>query len=66
MSKNKNKNTANANFVPHDKLSPRKQREEAKKARTQWAINPVTRMPENSRAYNRNTEKRNWKRYADC
>ena len=41
-------------FVPYDKLSKKKKRELDKVRRGSWyGINPVTRKPENSRAYNR-------------
>lgn len=41
-------------FVPYDKLSKKKKRELDKARRGSWyGINPVTRKPENSRAYNR-------------
>lgn len=41
-------------FIPFDKLSKKKQREQNAKRRGSWhGLNPVTRKPENSRAYNR-------------
>ena len=41
-------------FVPYDKLSKKKKKELDKARRGSWyGINPVTRKPENSRAYNR-------------
>lgn len=41
-------------FVPYQKLSKKKKRELDKARRGSWhGINPVTRKPENSRAYNR-------------
>ena len=41
-------------FVPYDKLSKKKKRELDKARRGSWyGVNPVTRKPENSRAYNR-------------
>ena len=41
-------------YVPYDKLSKKKKRELDAKRRGSWyGINPVTRKPENSRAYNR-------------
>jgi len=41
-------------FVPYDKLSKKKKRELDAQRRGSWyGINPVTRKPENSRAYNR-------------
>lgn len=41
-------------FIPYEKLSKKKQRELAAKQRGSWgALNPATRKPENSKAYNR-------------
>ena len=41
-------------FIPFEKLSKKKQREINAKQRGSWyGINPVTRKPENSKAYNR-------------
>lgn len=41
-------------FVPYEKLSKKKKRELDAKRRGSWnGINPVTRKPENSKAYNR-------------
>ena len=41
-------------LVPYDKLSKKKKKELDKARRGSWyGINPVTRKPENSRAYNR-------------
>jgi len=41
-------------FIPYEKLSKREQRKRSAKRRTTWgALNPVTRRPENSKAYNR-------------
>ena len=47
-------------FIPYEKLSKKKQRELNAARRVSWTINPVTRRPENSKAYNRKTA-RNWK-----
>ena len=48
-------------FVPYEKLSKKKQRElNAMKRGTWGGLNPVTRKPENSKAYNRKTARR-WK-----
>lgn len=45
-------------FVPFEKLSKRKQRELNKQKRTTWGgLDPTTRKPDNSRAYNRNKRK---------
>ncbi|MEA4934228.1 MAG: hypothetical protein VB071_11735 [Lawsonibacter sp.] len=41
-------------FIPSEKLSKKKQREQNAARRGSWyGLNPVTRKPENSRAYNR-------------
>lgn len=45
-------------FVPFEKLSKKKQQELNKQRRTTWGgLNPTTRKPDNSRAYNRNKRK---------
>ena len=40
-------------FIPYEKLSKKKKRELDAARRTLWTISPVTRRPENSKAYNR-------------
>lgn len=46
-------------FIPYEKLSKKKQRELNRKKRTTWGIlNPVTRKPENPKAYNRRKARR--------
>lgn len=40
-------------FIPYEKLSKKKKRELDAGKRTVWAISPVTRKPENPKAYNR-------------
>ncbi len=40
-------------FIPYEKLSKKKKRELDAGRRTVWAISPVTRKPENPKAYNR-------------
>ncbi len=40
-------------FIPYEKLSKKKKRELDLKKRKTWAVSPVTRRPENPRAYNR-------------
>ena len=40
-------------FIPYEKLSKKKKRELDADKRTVWAISPVTRKPENPKAYNR-------------
>ena len=49
-------------FIPYEKLSKKEKRKMDLAKRQTWGeLNPVTRKPENSRAYNRN-KTRNWKR----
>ena len=49
-------------FIPYEKLSKKEKRKiDAAKRQTWGELNPVTRSPENSKAYNRN-KARNWKR----
>ncbi len=49
-------------FIPYEKLSKKERRKLDKAKRQTWGdLNPVTRKPENSKAYNRN-KTRNWKR----
>ena len=51
-------------FIPYEKLSKKEKRKMDLAKRQTWGeLNPVTRKPENSKAYNRN-KARNWKR--DC
>ena len=40
-------------FVPYQKLSKKKRRELNAKRREIWPISPITRKPENPKAYNR-------------
>ena len=41
-------------FIPYEKLSKKEQRKRNAKGRTTWGtLNPVTRKPENSKAYDR-------------
>ena len=40
-------------FIPYEKLSKKKKRELNAAGRTTWDISPVTRRPENPKAYNR-------------
>jgi hypothetical protein len=40
-------------FIPYEKLSKKKKRELNESKRTRWTISPVTRRPENPKAYNR-------------
>ena len=47
-------------FIPYEKLSKKKQRELDRLKRNTWGeLNPVTRKPENPKAYNRR-KARNW------
>ena len=49
-------------FVPYEKLSKKEKRKMDLAKRQTWGeLNPVTRKPQNSKAYNRN-KSRNWKR----
>ena len=49
-------------FIPYEKLSKKEKRKMDLAKRQTWGeLNPVTRKPENSKAYNRN-KTRNWKR----
>ena len=49
-------------YIPYEKLSKKEKRKLDAARRTTWGeLNPVTRKPQNSRAYNRN-KSRNWKR----
>ena len=51
-------------FIPYEKLSKKEKRKIDQARRQTWGeLNPVTRKPENSKAYNRN-KARNWNR--DC
>ena len=48
-------------YIPYEKLSKKEKRRLDNQRRNTWGVqNPVTRKPENSRAYNRN-KTRNWK-----
>lgn len=47
-------------FIPYEKLSKKEKRKLNQARRQTWGcLNPVTRKPENSRAYNRQKENRN-------
>ena len=49
-------------FIPYEKLSKKEKRKLDLARRQTWNnLNPVTRKPESSKAYNRN-KTRNWKR----
>ena len=45
-------------FVPYEKLSKKKKKEQNDKKRVMWSLNPVTRKSKNPKAYDRNAEKR--------
>ena len=48
-------------FIPYEKLSKKEKRKVDAARRNTWGeLNPVTRKPQNSKAYNRN-KTRNWK-----
>ena len=47
-------------FIPYEKLSKKKKRELNAARRGTWSLSPVTRRPENPKAYNRKTA-RKWK-----
>ena len=48
-------------FIPYEKLSKKEKRKIDQAGRQTWGeLNPVTRKPTNSKAYNRN-KSRNWK-----
>lgn len=51
-------------FISYAKLSKKKQRELNAAARNVWTISPVTRRPENPKAYNRR-KAQNWKNDSD-
>ena len=49
-------------FIPYEKLSKQEKREMDQERRQTWGeLSSVTRLPENSSAYNR-SKARNWKR----
>ena len=49
-------------FIPYEKLSKKEKRKINAAKRNTWGnLNPVTRKPQNSKAYNRN-KSRNWMR----
>ena len=49
-------------FIPYEKLSKKEKRKIDQARRQTWGeLNPVTRKPENSKAYKR-SKARNWKR----
>ena len=49
-------------FIPYEKLSKKEKRKLDQVRRQTWGeLNPVTRKPANSKAYNRN-KAQNWKR----
>lgn len=50
---------AKEKFIPYEKLSKKEQRKVDKAKRSTWGdISPITRMPANSKAYDRNKAKR--------
>ncbi len=54
-------------MVPYEKLSKKAKRELDKRSRRDWGgLNPVTRSPESSKAYNRSREKARRSDEMDC
>ena len=54
---------AKEKFVPYEKLSKKEKKKANAAKRNTWGeLNPVTRVPANSKAYNRSKESRSWKR----
>ena len=47
-------------FIPYEKLSKKQRKAFNAQHRTLWTVNPVTRKPENPKAYNRKTRKRSF------
>ena len=48
-----------SSYIPYEKLSKKEKRKLDSSKRNTWgSLSPVTRMPENSKAYNRNRVKR--------
>ena len=45
-------------FIPYKKLSKKKRKELNAKRREIWTISPITRKPENPKAYNRKKAQR--------
>ena len=44
-------------FVPYEKLSKKKKRELDRQRRNTWGISPITRRPENPKAYKRKKQR---------
>lgn len=54
-------------FVPYDKLSKKKKAERDREKRGNWGtVNPVTRFPKSSKAYDRPSEKRHMRAEERC
>ncbi|MBQ7546904.1 MAG: hypothetical protein IJT41_08065 [Clostridia bacterium] len=54
-------------FVPYEKLSKKEKREVSRKRRRTWSgISPVTRRPENPKAYNRQQARRDRREDDNC
>lgn len=45
-------------FIPYEKLSKKRKRELDRARRTTWSLNPVTRRPDNPKAYHRQKARR--------
>ena len=53
-------------YIPYEKLSKKEKRKLDQARRQTWGdVNPVSRIPENSKAYVR-SKARNWKREIHC
>lgn len=51
-------------YIPYEKLSKKEKRKADAAKRNTWGeLNPVTRVPENSKAYNRSKAKRACREY---
>ena len=46
-----------SSFVPYEKLSKKKKRELDRQRRNVWGISPITRKPENPKAYKRKKQR---------
>ena len=51
-------------YIPYEKLSKKEKRRLDSQRRTTWGcVNPVTRKPDNSKAYNRNKARNGRRQY---
>ena len=51
------------NFIPYEKLSKKEKKKLDSARHTTWNISPVTRRPENPKAYNRQKAHREYSEY---